>query len=80
MRFCQVDSQKNRNFCQKTLGGLRKIYNFAAVLVKDQVAMNNGCKRFHKFWFLVLENPGLGWGFLVIGKSVDTRLTRWGQI
>ncbi len=24
-------------------------------------------KRFHKFWFLVLENPGFGWDFLVIG-------------
>ena len=23
-------------------------------------------KRFHKFWFLVLENPGFGWDFLVI--------------
>lgn len=23
-------------------------------------------KRFHKFWFLVLENPGFGWGFLVV--------------
>ena len=28
--------------------------------------MNNGCKRFHKFWFLVLENPGDGRGFLVV--------------
>ena len=26
-------------------------------------------KRFHKFWFLVLENPGFGWDFLVIGLA-----------
>ena len=29
-------------------------------------------KRFHKFWFLVLENPGFGWDFLVMWKSVNT--------
>jgi hypothetical protein len=27
-------------------------------------------KRFHKFWFLVLENPGFGWDFLVYGNQV----------
>jgi len=26
-------------------------------------------KRFHKFWFLVLENPGFCRGFLVIGEA-----------
>ena len=29
-------------------------------------------KRFHKFWFLVLENPGSGRDFLVIGHCRST--------
>ena len=27
-------------------------------------------KRFHKFWFLVLENPGFGWDFLVLWTEI----------
>ena len=47
---------------------LQKISTFAAVLFKKgPVAVNTATsKRFHKFWFLVLENPGFGWDFLVI--------------
>jgi hypothetical protein len=28
---------------------------------------NSAGIRFHKFWFLVLENPSHSWGFLVLG-------------
>ena len=39
---------------------LQRFLSLRPVAVKTAAS-----KRFHKFWFLVLENPGFGWDFLV---------------
>jgi hypothetical protein len=71
IRFCQVFFQKNAVFFQKTLAFSKK-YLFLQRFLSLR-PLQGGCfltavqsKRFHKFWFLVLENPGVGRGFLVM--------------
>jgi hypothetical protein len=40
---------------------------FAAVLIIKTCSRVATSKRFHKFWFLVLENPDFSRDFLVLG-------------
>ena len=48
----------------KKVVSLQRFLSLRPVVVKATAS-----KRFHKFWFLVLENPGFGWGFLVVCVS-----------
>ena len=47
------------NFFREKVCIFQKISTFAAVLIiKTCDRKTVASKRFHKFWFLVLENPG----------------------
>lgn len=57
-------------FSKKSISVSEKIYFCSGSYSLRPVAMQMAAsKRFHKFWFLVLENPGFGWDFLVIGLA-----------
>ena len=60
-------SRKNGFVFQKKHVCFQKNILLQRFLSLRPVAMQMAAsKRFHKFWFLVLENPGFGWDFLVI--------------
>jgi hypothetical protein len=64
-------------FLKKALVILEKIVLLQRFLsLRPAAAIAAASKRFHKFWFLVLENPSfLYWGFLVLSAQSNTTFT-----